>query len=101
MRQKIASDKKQFERTKNELVKAQKEMESLIAKLQEDLKEKRRPTPISITPVKQGRLFWPVQGTVVEGFGERKDPRYGISFYNPGIDIGAEKVVRFLPLTME
>lgn len=92
MRQKIASDKKQFERTKNELVKAQKEMESLIAKLQEDLKKKREgQPPISITPVKQGRLFWPVQGTVVEGFGERKDPRYGISFYNPGIDIGAEK----------
>ncbi|HQE25104.1 MAG TPA: peptidoglycan DD-metalloendopeptidase family protein [Candidatus Atribacteria bacterium] len=92
MRQKIASDKKQFERTKNELVKAQKEMENLIAKLQKDLKKSRESQlPSSITPVKQGRLFWPVQGTVVEGFGERKDPRYGISFYNPGIDIQAEK----------
>jgi len=92
MRQKIASDKKQFERTKNELVKAQKEMENLIAKLQEDLKKSRESQlPSSITPVKQGRLFWPVQGTVIEGFGERKDPRYGISFYNPGIDIQAEK----------
>ncbi len=92
MRQKIASDKKQFERTKNELVKAQKEMENLIAKLQKDLKKSRESQlPSSITPVKQGRLFWPVQGTVIEGFGERKDPRYGISFYNPGIDIQAEK----------
>lgn len=92
MRQKIASDKKQFEKTKNELVKAQKELENLIAKLQEDIRKRRESQPpVSITPVKQGRLFWPVQGTVIEGFGERKDPRYGISFYNPGIDIGAEK----------
>ncbi|HXL01937.1 MAG TPA: peptidoglycan DD-metalloendopeptidase family protein [Candidatus Atribacteria bacterium] len=92
MRQKIASDKKQFERSKNELVKAQKELENLIAKLQEDIKKRRESQPsVSIAPVKQGRLFWPVQGTIIEGFGERKDPRYGISFYNPGIDIGAEK----------
>ncbi|MBP9015322.1 MAG: peptidoglycan DD-metalloendopeptidase family protein [Candidatus Atribacteria bacterium] len=92
MQRKIASDKKQFEKAKNELVKAQKELENLIAKLQEDIKKRRESQPpVSITPVKQGRLFWPVQGTVIEGFGERKDPRYGISFYNPGIDIGAEK----------
>lgn len=83
----LEGDRARLERNRKELLQAQKNLESTIARLREELARKRTPTP-SQAPVKRGRLFWPVQGgTIFRPFGERKDPHYGITFYNPGIDI--------------
>lgn len=35
----------------------------------------------------QGRLPWPVDGTVITGFGIQVDPKYGTKTKNPGVDI--------------
>jgi septal ring factor EnvC (AmiA/AmiB activator) len=37
----------------------------------------------------RGRLSWPVTGKVARGFGSEKNPRFGTSTFNSGIDIGA------------
>ena len=39
----------------------------------------------------KGRLPWPVQGKVSRWFGVQKDPRFGTSTFNGGIDIQAER----------
>jgi len=87
MLRRLSQDKTRFEKNRQELARAQRGLESTIARLREELQKKRVPSP-SFQPVKRGRFFWPVQGgTVFREFGERKDPRYGITFYNPGVDI--------------
>lgn len=87
MLRRLGQDRARFEKNRQELAQAQRSLESTIAKLREELQKKRVPSP-SFQPVKRGRFFWPVQGgTVFREFGEHKDPRYGITFYNPGIDI--------------
>lgn len=84
----LEKDRASLEARRKELMQAQKNLEGTIAKLREELARRRAPVQPPIAPVKRGRLFWPVQGgTVFRPFGERKDPRYGITFYNPGIDI--------------
>ncbi len=80
-------DRARLEKNRQELVQAQRNLESTIARLREELARRRTPVPPE-APLKRGRLFWPVQGgTVFRPFGERKDPHYGLTFYNPGIDI--------------
>lgn len=84
----LENDRARLERNRRELIQAQKNLEGTIARLREELARKRAPSRPPQAPVKRGRLFWPVQGgTVFRPFGERKDPHYGITFYNPGIDI--------------
>lgn len=84
----LEGERARLEKNRKELIQAQKNLESTIAKLREELARKRAPARPPQAPVKRGKLFWPVQGgTVFRPFGERKDPHYGITFYNPGIDI--------------
>lgn len=84
----LEKDRAGLEARRKELMQAQKNLEGTIAKLREELARRRVPVQPPIAPVKRGKLFWPVQGgTVFRPFGERKDPHYGITFYNPGIDI--------------
>ncbi len=92
----IASDRRQFEQTRSELSSAQRELQDLIAQLQDELRRAREagePSLVaSLPPVRQGRFYWPVSGgSVVRDFGERRDPTYGIQVYNPGIDIAAAR----------
>ncbi len=90
MLQKTKADREEFRKTREKLAQAQKEVENMIVTLQKKLAAKKTTLPASVTPAKKGRLYWPVQGgKVVRSFGESKDPRYGINFYNPGIDIAA------------
>ncbi|HSV31082.1 MAG TPA: peptidoglycan DD-metalloendopeptidase family protein [Atribacteraceae bacterium] len=91
----ITSDRKQFERSRTELVESQRDLQNLIAQLQEEMRRAREgvPSPVAnLPPVRQGRFFWPVSGgRVIRGFGEMKDPTFGIQVYNPGIDIAANR----------
>ncbi|MDK2896415.1 MAG: hypothetical protein PWP04_535 [Candidatus Atribacteria bacterium] len=95
MLQKINSDVEQFRRKQQELVEAQKNLEGLIATLQEELKRRESAASreiASLPPVKKGKFFWPVQGgKVIRPFGEGKDPDYGVVVYNPGIDVAVSK----------
>lgn len=84
----LGEDKARLERNRREIAQAQKNLEGTIAKLREELARRRAPSRPPVAPVKRGRLFWPVQGgAVLHPFGEWKDARYGITFYNPGVDI--------------
>lgn len=85
---KVNADKQRFQATRKKLAQAQKEVEGMIVALQKKLAERKNVPAISTA--KRGRLLWPVkEGKVIRGFGESKDPRYGVNFYNPGIDISA------------
>jgi septal ring factor EnvC (AmiA/AmiB activator) len=35
----------------------------------------------------RGAMIWPAEGTVVEGFGDRKHPRFGTTTPHPGVEI--------------
>ncbi len=95
MLKKIANDRKQHQLKQEELRRAQKELESTISKLQEEIRKARKKATAQGKVVVQGSLpaaktlDWPVQGKIVKQFGEHKDSVYGIPFYNPGIDIAA------------
>lgn len=84
----VNADKEKFQATRKKLAQAQKEVEGMIVALQKKLAAARE-GPVA-SSAKKGRLLWPVkEGKVVRSFGESKDPRYGVNFYNPGIDIAA------------
>ncbi|MEN3185967.1 MAG: peptidoglycan DD-metalloendopeptidase family protein [Atribacterota bacterium] len=85
---KVNADRQKFQATRQKLAQAQKEVEGMIVALQKKLAE-RKSAPV-VSTAKRGRLLWPVQGgKVIRSFGESKDPRYGVTFYNPGIDVAA------------
>lgn len=85
---KVNADKERFQATRQKLAQAQKEVEGMIVALQKKLAERKNAPAVSTA--KRGRLLWPVkEGKVIRNFGESKDPRYGVNFYNPGIDISA------------
>jgi len=51
-----------------------------------------RPTaPVSEVEAGRGKLPWPVEGTVVVGFGPREDPKYGTKTRHPGISIACSR----------
>ncbi|MGC8779214.1 MAG: murein hydrolase activator EnvC family protein, partial [Candidatus Caldatribacteriaceae bacterium] len=84
----VNADKEKFRATRDKLARAQKDVEGMIVALQKKLSE-RKNVPV-VSSAKRGRLLWPVkEGKVIRSFGESKDPRYGVNFYNPGIDIAA------------
>ncbi|MCS7242515.1 MAG: peptidoglycan DD-metalloendopeptidase family protein [Candidatus Caldatribacterium sp.] len=88
----LEGEKARLERNRQELLQAQRNLEGTIAKLREELAKRRALVRPPQVPVKRGKLFWPVQGgTIFRPFGERKDARYGITFYNPGIDIACPR----------
>ena len=83
----LEHDRARLEKNRKDLVQAQRNLEATLARLREELARKKAPSPPQV-PVKRGRLFWPVSGgTIFRRFGEWKDAHYGITFYNPGIDI--------------
>lgn len=45
------------------------------------------PAPVSGKDARQGRLAWPVVGTVTQGFGVRVHPLYGTKTNSLGIDV--------------
>ncbi len=78
----LTISEKEARKRYNELQKAVKELNSLIAKLQSELKEQEYSFKFS-----SERLPWPVDGKLIRGFGEQPTEKYKVSVLNNGIDI--------------
>jgi len=78
----LTKSEKEAQDRYNELQKAVKELNSLIAKLQSKLTDQEYSFEFS-----SKRLPWPVNGKVIRGFGEQPTGKYKVSVLNNGIDI--------------
>jgi septal ring factor EnvC (AmiA/AmiB activator) len=89
----VQTEKQKHRRVVGELEDAEKEMQSLIAELEEKAKSAISDLPADGTGFEEakGNLHWPVKGKVTRWYGVHKDKRFGTSTFNGGIDIEAEK----------
>ena len=91
----VRQEKQKKQQLVAELESSEKQLKSLLAELEE--RAKARTAPDGLPPEgtafasAKGRLPWPVQGKVSRWFGVQKDPRFGTSTFNGGIDIQAAK----------
>ncbi len=91
----IRSERKSNEQAATELERASKRVQALIGELEKRRLAQERGAPGGVIPLygdfskNRGRLPWPVMGRVVGSFGYMKNPRFGTSTYNSGIDIAA------------
>jgi septal ring factor EnvC (AmiA/AmiB activator) len=91
----IRSERKSNEQAAAELERASKRIQALIGELEKRRLAGERGGPGGVIPLfgdfakNKGRLPWPVTGKVVGYFGYMKNPRFGTSTYNSGIDIAA------------
>ncbi len=88
--QQIESDKKKYLASIQKLQQDARALEALITKLQRQEKEKRKTQPEKQYTYKftDGRLSWPVKGTILKTYGLEKDAKYNVSTMSNGIDIG-------------
>lgn len=92
----VRQEKRKKQQLVSELEASEKALKTLLAELEERARARTAPgqeLPAEGTAFAQakGRLPWPVQGKVSRWFGVQKDPRFGTSTFNGGIDIQAEK----------
>ncbi|HYQ88673.1 MAG TPA: peptidoglycan DD-metalloendopeptidase family protein [Candidatus Binatia bacterium] len=91
----IRGERKSNEQAAAELERASKRIQALIGELEKRRLAGERGGPGGVLPLfgdfakNKGRLPWPVTGKVVVSFGYMKNPRFGTSTYNSGIDIAA------------
>jgi septal ring factor EnvC (AmiA/AmiB activator) len=90
----VQGEKLRRERVIGELEEAEKQVQGLLA----DLEEKAKRAALegfeldgSTFVAAKGRLPWPVRGKVARWYGIQKDRRFGTSTFNGGIDIEAER----------
>lgn len=94
MLKKTRSEKEKYEAMIKELENSQKELEKMI-KLLEDKRKKleeniSKREALSFEKSK-GRLPWPVDGSIINGYGKIIHPQYGTVTVNNGIDISARE----------
>lgn len=94
MIEKTRSEKEKYEAMIRELENSQKELEKMIRLLE----EKRKKIQESVSKKEalsfeksKGRLPWPVEGEIINGFGKIVHPQYGTVTVNNGIDISAKE----------
>ena len=91
----IRSERKSNEQVAAELERASKRVQGLIEQLERRRLAAERGAPGGEITLfgdfakNKGRLPWPAMGTIVGAFGYQKNPRFGTSTYNSGIDIAA------------
>jgi septal ring factor EnvC (AmiA/AmiB activator) len=84
----LQKERSVFEARQKELVKAEKQIGSLIARLEAE--RKKAPKEKGKSKIQgKGQLPWPVKGELVGRFGLDKHPRFGTQVPNKGIDIAA------------
>jgi septal ring factor EnvC (AmiA/AmiB activator) len=85
----ILSQRVTYEKAIEELKAAQRELEELIRKLEE---EKQRDDTYGDEPASnlKGRLLWPLKGEILSRYGRIRHPRFYTVTFNKGIDISAE-----------
>lgn len=90
----VRSDAKSNEAAQTEIRRASKRIQGLIEQLERQrlARERGAPGEMPLFPdfsKNRGRLAWPVNGKVATGFGNVKNPRFGTTTFNSGIDISA------------
>jgi murein hydrolase activator len=92
---KIRGERTSNEQAAAELERASKRIQALIEQLEKRRLAAQRGGP-GIAPMlfgdfakNRGRLMWPVVGRILRGFGNQKNPRFGTTTFNSGIDIAA------------
>ena len=89
----IRGERKSNEQAAAELERASRRIQALIGELEKRRLASERGAPGGVVPLfgdfskNRGRLPWPVTGRIVGAFGYQKNPRFGTSTYNSGIDI--------------
>jgi septal ring factor EnvC (AmiA/AmiB activator) len=91
----VRTERAQHEDVVQELEQAEKDLQRLLADLEERAKRARLgnelpPGGTGFAGAK-GRLPWPVDGKVTRWFGVQKDKRFGTSTFNGGVDIEARR----------
>ncbi|MFN8178502.1 MAG: peptidoglycan DD-metalloendopeptidase family protein [bacterium] len=92
----VRKEKQKKQQVVSELEASEQQVKKLLAQLEE--RAKARAVPGQEQPPAgtgfaawKGKLLWPVKGKVSRWFGVQKDPRFGTSTFNGGIDIEADK----------
>ena len=83
----IRSKRSKYEKTIKELEESSKKLRGLIQKLE------KQSVPKSVTGkgiiASRGHLPWPVKGKVLIPFGTYKDPKFNITVFKNGVELGA------------
>ncbi len=92
----VRQEKRKRQQVVSELESSEKALKRLLAELEERARTGRAPgddLPAAGTAFAsaRGKLPWPVKGNVSRWFGVQKDPRFGTSTFNGGVDIRAER----------
>ncbi len=90
----VRSDAKSNEQAQAEIQRASRRIQGLIEQLEKRRLASERGAPGELPlfgdfSKNKGRLAWPVNGKIIRGFGNQKNPRFNTSTYNSGLDIGA------------
>lgn len=80
---KLSKDEAYFLKTKKELEKSSKKVQSIIESLSKKIKEKSYKNLIK----RKGIFSWPVRGKVVSLFGKKVHPEFKTVYFSSGIDI--------------
>jgi septal ring factor EnvC (AmiA/AmiB activator) len=89
MLEKVRQDREAYARRVQELEAAAAEMRRLIGKDLEKQTSSPARSAVADFASLRGKLPWPVQGEVIQGFGRFKHPKFGTVVENLGIDIRA------------
>jgi septal ring factor EnvC (AmiA/AmiB activator) len=90
----VRSDARSNEKAQDEIRRASQRIQGLIEQLEKARIAHERGAP-GEAPLfgdfskNKGRLSWPVTGRVARGYGNERNPRFGTSTFNSGIDIAA------------
>jgi septal ring factor EnvC (AmiA/AmiB activator) len=90
----VRSDAKSNEQAQAEIRRASRRIQGLIEQLEKRRLAAERGAPGELPlfgdfSKNRGRLAWPVNGKIARGFGNQKNPRFGTTTFNSGVDIAA------------
>ncbi len=86
----IRQDKQSELQAIAQLEQSQRELESIIEKLESERKKLTISLPEGVFAASKGKLPWPVAGNVISGFGEQIDPKTKTVTFNPGVVISSQ-----------
>jgi septal ring factor EnvC (AmiA/AmiB activator) len=80
-----------FEKRQKELIEAEARIQSIIARLEEEMRSRAGGDAGPGLSGRRGQLQWPTEGEIIGHFGYDVHPRFGTKVPNKGIDIGASQ----------
>lgn len=85
----VRQERQRFLNTVEELEQAARDLESLVAALEQRRQDQGAPAPSTQFAAGQGRLPWPVNGKVIKPFGRSVHPQFKTVVMNKGVNIAA------------